>query len=147
MRWVSPSLRRTTLLTFRVPKTGSSMPPMIRVSSWVLGIARHKILDQFRKRGDRSFEDVDERLASCTPASAADALAGVQDAGAVHECMGRLPAAQREAVHLAFFQDLAYPEIARVMDCPEGTVKTRVFHAKRALKQCLELLRGGGAHA
>ena len=40
-------------------------------------------------------------------------------------------------MHLAFFEDLAYGEIAQILDCPEGTVKTRMFHAKEGLRRCL----------
>jgi RNA polymerase sigma-70 factor (ECF subfamily) len=47
-------------------------------------------------------------------------------------------------VHLAFFEDLPYGEIADIVGCPEGTVKTRMFHAKKALMKCLQGLKEMG---
>lgn len=115
------------------------------VATWVLSITRHRVIDRLRQRGNRVFEDLDEAGPADTAASAEDALAGAGDASAVRDCIERLPDAQREAVHLAFFEDLAYGEIARIMDCPEGTVKTRVYHAKRSLKDCLAAAEVAGA--
>jgi RNA polymerase sigma-70 factor (ECF subfamily) len=43
----------------------------------------------------------------------------------------------RSAIELAFFEDLSYREISEIADVPEGTVKTRVFHAKQLLMRCL----------
>ncbi|MBW2245464.1 MAG: RNA polymerase sigma factor, partial [Deltaproteobacteria bacterium] len=106
------------------------------------------IIDRLRKRGDRVFEDIEESSPADTTANAEDVMAGVGDALSVRTCVERLPPAQREVIHLAFFQELSYSEIARVMDCPEGTVKTRVYHAKRSLKVCLAAgLAGSPAHA
>jgi len=36
-------------------------------------------------------------------------------------------------IHLAFYEDLSYREIAEIEDCPIGTVKTRILHAKKLL--------------
>lgn len=44
----------------------------------------------------------------------------------------------RAVVHLTYFQDASYREIADIMGCPTDTVKTRMFHARRHLKQKLE---------
>lgn len=61
------------------------------------------------------------------------------------ECLGRalrqLPEAYRWAVLLADVEELSYKEIARVMDCPVGTVMSRVSRGRRTLAR---LLRGGG---
>ena len=41
------------------------------------------------------------------------------------------------AISLAFFEDMNYDEIAAIADVPVGTIKSRVFHAKKALLVCL----------
>ena len=56
----------------------------------------------------------------------------------IAHCSGKLPADQREALHLAFYEDLPLAEIAQVQACPENTVKTRLFHARRKMKECLQ---------
>jgi len=52
--------------------------------------------------------------------------------------METLPDEQREALHLVFYEDMSLGEIAQLQDCPENTVKTRLFHARRKMRECLE---------
>lgn len=49
-----------------------------------------------------------------------------------------LPAAQRATLALFYFEDLSVSEIAVALDVPVGTVKTRLMHARRALRAVLE---------
>jgi RNA polymerase sigma-70 factor (ECF subfamily) len=63
--------------------------------------------------------------------------AAASDAGRVRDCIGRLSAAHRAAIELAFYGDLAYGDIAEIEGVPLGTVKTRILHAKRLLMRCL----------
>jgi len=49
-----------------------------------------------------------------------------------------LPEAQRHALVLRFGAELAYEEIAQVMECPLGTVKSRIFHALAGVRKRLE---------
>lgn len=118
-------------------KSASRFEGRSSVATWILSITRFRIIDRLRQRGGRVFEDIEESSLSDTSESAEAALASASDAQTVRTCIQQLPPKQRDAIHLAFFEDLSYAEIARVMDCPEGTVKTRVYHAKRALKACL----------
>ena len=60
-------------------------------------------------------------------------------------CLDKLPDVQRLVLHMAFFEELSYARIGEVMDRPEGTIKTRVYHAKQAMKKCLGLLLGEAA--
>lgn len=119
-----------------------------QVRTWVLGIARHKLLDVLRQRGARAgqddIEDHAESLASSDPGPFAQ-LAQRQQQAWVAQCMAKLPAEQRESLHLLFFEALAIDEIATVLACPAGTVKTRVFHAKKKIRDCLaRWLRASG---
>ena len=54
----------------------------------------------------------------------------------------RLSPEQRAVVELAFFHGCAYGEIAQIVGCPIGTVKTRMFHALRRLRGMLFDIRG-----
>lgn len=114
--------------------------------TWVLGIAYHKVSDILRRRGHGapSGELDKEPLDEKTP-TAIEVLAGLEDAEQVRRCLGQLSDAHRVVVHLAFFHDLSYPEIAVIVDCPVGTVKTRMFHAKQVLKRCLKRRSDGTA--
>lgn len=65
-------------------------------------------------------------------------MAGAELEVRVRRALDELPADQREAVFLAFYGGLSYAEIAQVQGVPEGTVKSRVFHAKRKLAEVLK---------
>lgn len=108
-----------------------------KVSTWLLGIANHKVLDKLRQRGRHDMVEVDEQLPDENSTSVFDALAGADDAEIVRRCLEGLSDTHRQVIHLAFFEDMAYEDIAHVAGCPAGTVKTRVFHAKQRMKDCL----------
>lgn len=63
---------------------------------------------------------------------------------ALRECISRLPEFQRIAVILFYYNDMSIKEIAEIMQCKEGTVKSRLFNAKRAIKEELEEVEKGG---
>lgn len=128
-------------------KKASTFQGRSAVSSWILGIARNRLMDEVRRRGRRHFDELDERTPDDDSVDASEVMAAADDASQVEECMGRLNEAQREAVHLAFYEDLSYGEIAEIAGCPEGTVKTRIHHAKKALQRCLQGFGLGPRHA
>jgi RNA polymerase sigma-70 factor (ECF subfamily) len=107
------------------------------VSSWVFGIANHKILDRIRSKMRHPTEELNE---TDTYESDIDleALVGQKQLGEhLQHCMEKLSGDQRQVVHLAFFEDLSYREIGEISGSPEGTIKARMFHAKQMLKRCL----------
>jgi RNA polymerase sigma-70 factor (ECF subfamily) len=99
-----------------------------QVSTWLLGIARHHAFRAQRNenKGERVPEEQGE---SPDPSSAVEREVRVQRA------VAELPPEQREVVFLAFYEGLPYEEIARVQGVPEGTVKSRMFHAKKKLAE------------
>lgn len=109
-----------------------------KVRTWLLGIAWRKTVDALRRRGrvDLPGEEMPDP-ADEAPAGEACLLAG-QEAAHVRHCLGELSGDHRAAVTLAFYEDLSYGEISQVAGVPEGTVKTRIFHAKKLLLRCLE---------
>lgn len=108
-----------------------------KVSTWLLGIARHKAIDYLRREKRHAADEYDVETADEDAPTAADAIAGLQDADRLARCMEKLSEEHREAVHLAFFEQLPYSEIGTVTGNPEGTVKTRIYHAKQLLRHCL----------
>lgn len=63
---------------------------------------------------------------------------GEEDATAIRDGLTRLGVKHREVLVLHFLQDLSILEIANVVGCSEGTVKSRIHYAKRQLKEILE---------
>jgi RNA polymerase sigma-70 factor (ECF subfamily) len=65
-----------------------------------------------------------------------DAVAGM-DASALDSALKAMPPPQREVMLLRYRDDMSYNEIALVVGCPIGTVRTRLHHAKRRLQELL----------
>ncbi|MGL4766758.1 MAG: RNA polymerase sigma factor [Formosimonas sp.] len=110
-----------------------------KVKTWVLGIARHKMLDVLRQRGMHPTDDIDaygETLTDDAP-TPFDKLVDKQREEWVAFCMGRLPLEQSESLHLLFYEGMSMVEIGAIQHCSDNTVKTRIFHAKKKIKACL----------
>lgn len=108
--------------------------------TWMFGIARNKAIDRMRRGFREVVSEPDDRVPDQAPDPEAVAVAA-SDAARVRECVERLSDAHRSAVHLAFWRELPYPEIAEIEGVPVGTIKTRILHAKRLLMHCLASFR------
>ena len=120
---------------------------MSRVSTWILGIARHKALDAVRKGARHAANVVLEEAARIADPGAGpiEAIASGQTGNATRRAMGTLSPDHQEILRLVFFEELSYEEIAALLGIPANTVKTRVYYAKQQLKQHLERLATQGA--
>lgn len=109
-----------------------------KVLTWVFGIAYYKTMDRLRKNKPMLIdEDNFPEIVDESPDAMACILSDERGAHVKH-CLETLKAPHRAVMELAFFEDMAYGEIAKIVDCPENTVKTRMFHAKQAMKHCLQ---------
>lgn len=112
-------------------------------STWLIGIARNKVLMAWRGRKPDALhddlDDVAESLAGDDP-SAFEQLAQAQRSVGVRRCMDKLSSEHRECIHLVFYEGMSVGDVAKTQQCPEGTVKTRLFHARQKLKNCLRRL-------
>ncbi len=117
-------------------RSASKFEGRSKVQTWIMGIAYRKAIDVHRKRGRMTVTDDIPEMADDSPDAVACLTAG-QEAEHVRHCIETLKEDHRSAITLAFFQDMAYGEIAEVVGVPEGTIKTRIFHAKKLLMRCL----------
>ena len=53
-----------------------------------------------------------------------------EDAARIHAALDRLEPMHREVLVLRFLEELSYEEIGQVVDCPVGTVRSRIHYAK-----------------
>ncbi|HHJ35144.1 MAG TPA: RNA polymerase sigma factor RpoE [Gammaproteobacteria bacterium] len=63
----------------------------------------------------------------------------------IHRAMGELPSDLREAITLREIEGLSYEDIAAVMDCPIGTVRSRIFRAREAIDDKLAPILDDGS--
>lgn len=109
-----------------------------KVQTWLLGITNHKIIDSLRKSTRHEGDEIPENLEDDSERSPFEQVSLSEHSEYIKRCLEKLTDPHRQVVHLAFFEELAYGEISQIVDCPEGTVKTRMYHAKNALKKCLK---------
>ncbi|MBN1817788.1 MAG: sigma-70 family RNA polymerase sigma factor [Sedimentisphaerales bacterium] len=62
---------------------------------------------------------------------------------ALWQAMGKLSDKHREVILLRHFQNLSYDQIAKVMFCNKGTVMSRLYHARKQLRELLDKEKGG----
>jgi RNA polymerase sigma factor (sigma-70 family) len=126
----------TMLVVWRKAATYSTES---KVSTWIFAIAYRRGL-KLLKRFDEPVagDDEDTLVADEAPESAVlqRQLRDVLDAA-----MAQVSPEQRAVVELTYYHGCAYREIAEIMGCPVDTVKTRMFHARRRLRQLLERRR------
>jgi RNA polymerase sigma-70 factor (ECF subfamily) len=115
----------------RLKDPGSLRPWMYRVTR---GLAVDRI------RGSTSRERAEEAHAEEFQ-EASDPELSWADADAVHEALDQMELKHREVLVLHFLEDFSVEEIAAVVGRAEGTVKSRIYHAKREMKTIL--VRGG----
>ena len=89
------------------------------------------------------FEDAEQLRDASTPESE---LEGKEIAATVNRAMDALPADLRTAITLREIEGLSYEEIASVMNCPVGTVRSRIFRARDAIAAELRPLLGTEKH-
>jgi len=117
-------------------QTAGSFRGTSKLSTWVFAIAYRKAL-KARARWPDPVEDSDQDTrASSDPLPDAELQQG-RVRHALLGAMAGLSAEQRAVVDLTYFHGLGYRDIAEILDCPVDTVKTRMFHARRRLRQAL----------
>ena len=107
-----------------------------RFSTWLFAIAYRKAAAA-RLRQDVAVVDplAEERASeACGPDREFDQRS---ISAALAAALSSLSSDHRAVVHLTYFQEMGYREIAEIMDCPVDTVKTRMFHARRHLRRAL----------
>ncbi len=116
-------------------------------SPWFFQILRNQCRDALRKRKVRfRLEALDERL-EMNPADPEQSPARIQERRAAKEqlwkALEQLSEDHREIIVLKEIEGFRYGEIARILNVPEGTVASRLFHARRALATVLRATGNG----
>lgn len=104
--------------------------------TWLFAIARNKLVDRLRKDARLSVVEEPPEMVDDAPDPTV-VIARAQDAKRVRACLANLSESHRSVIELAFFHELKYEEIAEVEGAPLGTIKTRIYHAKKLLMRCL----------
>ncbi|SPD65524.1 RNA polymerase sigma factor, sigma-24 [Cupriavidus taiwanensis] len=123
---------------------GDYRPQLAAPMTWMTAIVRNRALDCLRRAAAARVpqtaeleQDLAEWLAddSAGPAELAEAS---QQARALNRCLQRLEQPQRQAIMLAYLQDLSHAELAERLRAPLGTVKSWIRRGLERLRSCME---------
>jgi len=102
------------------------------LSTWIYTIARNTALTHRRAESYRAVQPLDTVIESASQKPLAPELLDID------RMMTRLPEEQQEAVRLFYLQERSIEDVAGMMDAPEGTVKSYLYRARRALAKMME---------
>ncbi|SRR5579862_363865 len=110
-----------------------------RFGSWLFGIAHQKCIQRWRKqnREEVSLDEIPESPDESEGAPDDLLIRQEQEAGFM-QVLNQLPLPQRAVLLLYFVENFSIEEIARITNTPPGTVKSRLFYAKRALRKLIQ---------
>ena len=125
-----------------------NIDPVENLRPYVFRIARNRCYDRLRQQGrftDIEWDDDSEPLRVRVAFNVTDEQGKIPEEAThwlllhleVQEAMEQLPELQRQALILYSEQELSYPEIAEIMGVTVGTIKSRIFHARRNLRNML----------
>ena len=118
---------------FRIYRNAGTFRGESKVSSWVFGIARRVCLEHLKEK-NKSIKTLElyegDAVSEGSPIN--------EDVELVRKAIEKLAPYEREVLFLAYYEELPYEDIAKVLDIPVGTVKSRVFNAKAKLKRIIE---------
>lgn len=108
-----------------------------RPSTWILGIAYRKALKALSRRSREPVEEAPSRPFERVVEGPERLLVRREEATALGRALTHLSPEQRAVVELTYYFGYSYREIAGIVGCPVNTVKTRMFHARRRLRDVL----------
>ena len=123
---------------------GDYRPQLAAPMTWMTTIVRNRALDCLRRANAARlasatpFEDAAEADLADDHDGPAELAQASEQVRALNRCLQRLEPPQREAVVLAYLQDLSHAELAARLRVPLGTIKSWVRRGLEKLRSCLE---------
>ncbi|HEX3359194.1 MAG TPA: sigma-70 family RNA polymerase sigma factor [Tepidisphaeraceae bacterium] len=102
---------------------------------WLYRVARNRAFRALRRKPQTQLQIEDVEI---TDEADSEPEFGAEDARAVHQALDQLSPEHREVLLLRFMENMSYEDIARVVGCPLGTVRSRVHNAKHQLRVILK---------
>jgi RNA polymerase sigma-70 factor (ECF subfamily) len=119
---------------------------MAKVTSWLVSIARHRAIDELRRRGSRPEknsvawpEDTDMESTEHMPImdGPENTVENAIQSRGIRQMVALLPPEQRQVLGLAYFKGMSHSQIAESLGEPLGTVKSRIRTAMQRLRDTM----------
>lgn len=149
-RFVMSTLGRTDLtdeiindVMYIVWEKAASYDHQCRPSTWIFGIAYNRARKHFRSVSQSQIENLNDFDADAVTTDRHHHwLERLERDDLCASILASLSSEHRAVIELTYFYGMHYREIGQIMGCPENTVKTRMFHARRHLSKVAKLARG-----
>lgn len=107
-------------------------------TTWMFSIARFKALNVLRKKSDEELDEATSaKIEDYSDNPEVTTMKG-NKAEILQQCLGKLSDEHREVIDLVYYHEKSIDEISQIVGIPSGTVKTRVFHARKQLSVILQ---------
>ena len=108
------------------------------VSTWLLAIARFKALSARRTRKDSELDETIEATVADPADDPEVMLAKKHREEVVREAINELSPEHKEIIDLVYYHEKSVDECAQILGVPSGTVKTRMFYARKKLAEMVK---------
>jgi len=106
--------------------------------TWLFRTTRHRAIDFLRsRRRERELIDDSAERSDAVADEETDVAFDDLDVEALQVAMSALPPAQREVLQLRYLDDMSYGDIAAVVGCSVGTIRSRLHYAKQRVQELL----------
>lgn len=122
-------------------RASSYNPSLSSPMTWLTHIVRNRSIDWMRG-SDNQLAELDESMQESLSGNSDEPLRQLQqdnDAKVLADCLGHLPAEQRQSLVLAYYQGLSHGEVSDHLQQPLGTIKSWIRRALEHLKSCVGL--------
>jgi RNA polymerase sigma-70 factor (ECF subfamily) len=113
-------------------------PKRATIATWLMGIARHKIVDAHDSRG--RIRRIQNRVSASPATITQREPVDVSRQVVIADELARLDPVPREVLRLAFYDDLTHMQIAERLAMPPGTVKSHIRRSLIKLRRRLEVM-------
>ena len=117
-----------------------------KFSHWISVIASNVCRDYFRSRNfkEKALQTSDEEILENIPTMARqeELIDEKQRQKIILKAVDSLPSKMRKMIYMYEFEELTYEEISKKTGLPEGTIKSRLFNARKILSEKLQFLKG-----
>ncbi|GIU19683.1 RNA polymerase subunit sigma-24 [Shewanella sp. MBTL60-112-B2] len=119
----------------RLAKTVNKLQDPGAINSWVFKLVRWQVQDLLKQQ--KRYQPME----GTEPLVRNDKF----DDGDLAKALAKLPDIEGQVIHLFYLEGLSLKEIAKVLEIPQGTVKSRLFRARERLKQTLDSVSDSGS--
>ena len=139
----------------RVFQNCTKFDERMKFSTWLYAIATNLVRDRYRHRtrhpqvsldaeNEATGEDFRESVPEQKP-TPSETLQGTERAEAVRQAVGQLPEELRTPLILSEYEELSHAEIGEILECSAKAVETRLYRARKQLREKLARLLDGSA--